>query len=167
MLWSLAARFAKTLPGEAAHRLAVTSLANGIGPDYRKALTSDRLKTTVAGLSLPNPIGLAAGFDKNAEAMTGALKLGFGFVEVGTITPKAQPGNPKPRVFRLPSDGAVINRYGFNNDGMALHVIGLLRIARLMMAVLLALISVRIKMLMTVLLITMKQRATLRHWLIM
>ena len=118
MIWSLAASLAKSLPGEAAHRLAVVSLARGIGPDYRKAVQSERLKTSVAGLDFENPIGLAAGFDKNAEAMTGALKLGFGFVEVGTITPKPQPGNPKPRVFRLPSDGAVINRYGFNNDGM-------------------------------------------------
>ena len=118
MIWSLAASLAKTLPGEPAHRLAVASLARGIGPDYRSDLTSDRLKISVAGLDLANPLGLAAGFDKNAEAITGALKLGFGMVEVGTITPKPQPGNPKPRVFRLSSDGAVINRYGFNNEGM-------------------------------------------------
>ena len=118
MIWSLVAGLAKTLPGELAHRLGVIVLAKGIGPDYRNTLHSDRLKTSVAGIKFPNPLGLAAGFDKNAEAMKGALKLGFGSVEVGTITPKAQFGNPKPRVFRLSSDGAVINRYGFNNDGM-------------------------------------------------
>ena len=93
LIWSLAASLAKSLPGEAAHHLAVVSLARGIGYDYRKDVQSDRLKTSVAGLDFENPIGLAAGFDKNAEAMTGALKLGFGFVEVGTITPKPQPGN--------------------------------------------------------------------------
>ena len=118
MIWSFAATLAKTLPGEPAHRVAVQALARGIGPDNRDKLRSDRLRVTVAGLDLANPLGLAAGFDKNAEAMAGALKLGFGFVEVGTITPKPQPGNPKPRVFRLSSDGAVINRYGFNNHGM-------------------------------------------------
>lgn len=118
MIWSLAATLAKTLPGEPAHRLAVKSLAAGLGPDHRNRLKSDRLMTQVAGIECANPLGLAAGFDKNAECMVGALKLGFGFVEVGTITPKAQPGNPKPRVFRLAADGAVINRYGFNNDGI-------------------------------------------------
>jgi dihydroorotate dehydrogenase len=118
LIWSIAAPLARALPGELAHRLAVASLACGIGPDYRHDLKSDRLKLRIAGINFDNPLGLAAGFDKDAEAMRGALKLGFGFVEVGTITPKAQPGNPKPRVFRLTSDGAVINRYGFNNDGM-------------------------------------------------
>lgn len=118
MIWSLAAQVARLLPGEAAHRLAVRSLAMGIGPTYPVGQVNQRLQTNVAGINFPNPIGLAAGFDKNAEAMTGSLKLGFGFTEVGTITPKGQPGNPKPRVFRLPSDGAVINRYGFNNQGM-------------------------------------------------
>ncbi len=118
MIWSLAAKLAKTLPGEPAHQLAVKSLAAGIGPDRRRQLSFGRLKTQIAGIDVSNPVGLAAGFDKNAECMNGALNLGFGFVEVGTITPKPQPGNPKPRVFRLPSDGAVINRYGFNNEGM-------------------------------------------------
>ncbi|KDD71571.1 dihydroorotate dehydrogenase, partial [Helicosporidium sp. ATCC 50920] len=76
------------------------------------------LRTEVWGRALSNPLGLAAGFDKSAEAMEGALDLGFGFVEVGSVTPLPQPGNPKPRVFRLPSAGAIINRYGFNNDGI-------------------------------------------------
>jgi dihydroorotate dehydrogenase len=118
LIWSIAASLARTLPGEPAHRLAVAALARGIGPDYRRGLKSGRLKTHIAGLDFDNPLGLAAGFDKNAEAMRGTLRLGFGFVEVGTVTPKAQPGNPRPRVFRLTTDGAVINRYGFNNDGM-------------------------------------------------
>ncbi|MCE2517531.1 MAG: quinone-dependent dihydroorotate dehydrogenase [Alphaproteobacteria bacterium] len=118
MIWPLAARLARQLPGEAAHRLAVKSLALGIGPRHKASGFHAAMATTVAGLHFDNPLGLAAGFDKNAEAIKGSLALGFGFTEVGTITPKGQPGNPKPRVFRLPSDGAVINRYGFNNDGM-------------------------------------------------
>jgi dihydroorotate dehydrogenase len=108
----------RQLPAEAAHLMAVKALVMGIGPKSPAPRISSRLATEVAGLSFANPIGLAAGFDKNAEAIKGALDLGFGFVEVGTITPKPQLGNPKPRVFRLPIDGGVINRYGFNNDGM-------------------------------------------------
>ena len=69
-------------------------------------------------MKIDNPIGLAAGFDKNAEAVDPLLRCGFGFIEVGAITPKPQPGNPKPRLFRLPEDQAVINRFGFNNLGM-------------------------------------------------
>ena len=76
------------------------------------------MSVEVAGLRFPNPIGLAAGFDKNAESVKGALKAGFGFVEVGTVTPRPQDGNPRPRMFRLPEHGAVINRLGFNNAGM-------------------------------------------------
>ena len=117
MIWSLAASLARQLPGEAAHRLAVACLARGIAP-RRDASPDLGLVTAFAGLHLPNPLGLAAGFDKNAEAMAGAHRIGFGFVEVGTITPLPQPGNDKPRVFRLSEDRAVINRYGFNNDGM-------------------------------------------------
>ena len=70
-----------------------------------------------SGSRFPNPVGLAAGFDKNAEAVDAALALGFGFVEVGSVTPLPQPGNPRPRLFRLAEDEAVINRFGFNNDG--------------------------------------------------
>lgn len=77
-----------------------------------------RLATTVAGLDMPNPVGIAAGFDKHARVPDALLRLGFGFVEVGGVTLRPQPGNPKPRVFRLPADGAVINRYGLNSDGM-------------------------------------------------
>ena len=73
---------------------------------------------TVAGLRFPNPLGMAAGYDKNAEVPDALLRLGFGFAEVGTLTPKPQSGNPKPRIFRLEADRAVINRMGFNNDGL-------------------------------------------------
>ena len=118
MIWSAASALARLLPGEAAHRLAVKTLDFGIAPKTDNACYGKLLARTVAGLDFVNPLGLAAGFDKNAEAIKGALGLGFGFTEVGTITPKPQPGNPKPRVFRLPQDNAVINRYGFNNDGM-------------------------------------------------
>lgn len=102
---------------ESAHTLAITALKTGLAPlpaPYRSA----RLQTTLAGLTLPNPIGLAAGFDKNAEALRPLLAAGFGLVEVGAVTPRPQPGNPRPRLFRLTQDRAAINRFGFNNDGM-------------------------------------------------
>ncbi|MEM8936874.1 MAG: dihydroorotate dehydrogenase 2, partial [Pseudomonadota bacterium] len=114
------ARALTVLGPETAHGATIALLRGGLGPKMR-APQSDvaaRLKTTVAGLSVPNPLGLAAGFDKNAEAIAPALDLGFGFVEIGAVTPRPQPGNPKPRVFRLRADHAVINRYGFNNDGL-------------------------------------------------
>src|SRR6185437_14368780 len=75
-------------------------------------------RVSALGLLFPNPVGLAAGFDKNASVPAATAKLGFGFVECGTVTPRPQVGNPKPRLFRLGEDGAVINRMGFNNDGM-------------------------------------------------
>lgn len=106
---------------EAAHGLALKALRSGLAPTPGP-VTSDRLKTTLAGLDLPNPVGLAAGFDKNAEAIAPLGRAGFGFLEVGAATPRAQPGNPKPRLFRLAEDAAAINRFGFNNDGM--EVIG-------------------------------------------
>lgn len=102
---------------EHAHRLAIRGLSLGILPK-RSRDAWPRLKTEVAGLDLPNPLGLAAGFDKNAEAISGLARIGFGWLEVGTITPRAQTGNPKPRIFRLPADRALINRLGFNNDGL-------------------------------------------------
>lgn len=101
---------------ERAHRIAIRALATGLAP--RADLPPAALKTRVFDLDLPSPVGLAAGFDKNAEAVRGLLGLGFGFVEVGTVTPRPQPGNPKPRMFRLESDQAIINRLGFNNDGI-------------------------------------------------
>ncbi|MEY8838933.1 quinone-dependent dihydroorotate dehydrogenase, partial [Cribrihabitans sp. XS_ASV171] len=81
-------------------------------------VVSDRLRTRIAGLDLPNPVGLAAGFDKNADAIGPLSRAGFGFIELGAVTPRPQPGNPKPRLFRLSEDRAAINRFGFNNEGM-------------------------------------------------
>ncbi|SFQ96495.1 quinone-dependent dihydroorotate dehydrogenase [Poseidonocella sedimentorum] len=102
---------------ERAHGLALQALRLGIAPSPG-LITSPRLRTTVAGLSLPNPVGLAAGFDKNAEALRGLAHAGFGFIEVGAATPRPQPGNPQPRLFRLSEDRAAINRFGFNNQGI-------------------------------------------------
>jgi dihydroorotate dehydrogenase len=102
---------------EMAHGLAIRALKFGLAPTPGP-VTSDRLKTTVAGLDMPNPVGLAAGFDKNAEVMGQLSNAGFGFIEVGAATPIAQPGNPKPRLFRLSEDCAAINRFGFNNEGV-------------------------------------------------
>ncbi len=104
------------LDPEAAHRLTIRILKSGKGPKAR--VRSQQLAIRVAGIDFPNPLGLAAGFDKNAEAADAMLDLGFGFVEVGAVTPRPQPGNPRPRIFRLRDDAAVINRYGFNNDGL-------------------------------------------------
>lgn len=102
---------------ETAHGLALRGLNAGFGP-RGGPVTSARLHTTLAGLDLPNPVGLAAGFDKNATALHALARTGFGFLEVGAATPRPQPGNAKPRLFRLAQDKAAINRFGFNNDGM-------------------------------------------------
>ncbi len=104
---------------ETAHTLALRALRAGLA-SLPGPVTSDRLQTTLAGLILANPVGLAAGFDKNAEALRPLSRAGFGFIEVGAATPRPQPGNPKPRLFRLSQDRAAINRFGFNNDGMDL-----------------------------------------------
>ena len=105
------------LPPEAAHELTLWALKAGLaGRDGRK--DDPRLATSVFGLDFPNPLGLAAGFDKNAEVIGPMLDLGLGFVEVGSVTPLPQHGNPKPRVFRLAEDRGVINRLGFNNQGL-------------------------------------------------
>jgi len=105
------------MDAESAHRLTLKLLSLGLMPSVG-SYDDPVLRCRVAGLDLPNPIGLAAGFDKNAEVPDAMLKLGFGFVEIGGVTPRAQPGNPKPRVFRLEQDRAVINRMGFNNEGL-------------------------------------------------
>ncbi|RYD49488.1 MAG: quinone-dependent dihydroorotate dehydrogenase [Sphingomonadales bacterium] len=107
------------LDPERAHRAAIRALAawGGIGAPFGSAMEQSG-GATIAGIRFPNRIGLAAGLDKNAEAIRGLFALGFGAVEVGTLTPRAQPGNPKPRLFRLSEDQAVINRMGFNNDGI-------------------------------------------------
>ena len=102
---------------ERAHALALHALNTGLGP-RGGPVTSPRLAVELAGLSLPNPVGLAAGFDKNAVALHALARTGFGFLEVGAATPRPQPGNAKPRLFRLTEDAAAINRFGFNNDGM-------------------------------------------------
>ncbi|MEO1040067.1 MAG: quinone-dependent dihydroorotate dehydrogenase [Pseudomonadota bacterium] len=115
---TLAARALTLLPPETAHRAAVRSLAAGLGP--KPAANADPvLATALAGIDLDHPVGLAAGFDKNAEAPDALLAAGFAFVEVGAVTPRPQAGNPKPRLFRLREDRAVINRMGFNNEGLA------------------------------------------------
>jgi dihydroorotate dehydrogenase len=106
----------RRLDPENAHTLALAALRAGLGPIDRSPQDA-RLAISLAGLALPNPVGLAAGFDKNAEVAGPMLRAGFGFVECGTVTPRPQPGNPRPRLFRLGQDRAVINRLGFNNRG--------------------------------------------------
>ncbi|KAL2632325.1 hypothetical protein R1flu_017011 [Riccia fluitans] len=102
---------------EVAHRLAIWAASQGLVPKENRPDPSI-LAVEVWGRNFSNPVGLAAGFDKNAEAVEGLLGLGFGFVEVGSVTPVPQEGNPKPRVFRLPEQGTIINRYGFNSEGI-------------------------------------------------
>lgn len=108
----------RIVEAEMANRLSVKAIGLGLVP-FNRYQDPSTLQTSAFGLKFKNPIGIAAGFDKNGEAVDGLYKMGFGFVEVGTITPKPQEGNPKPRLFRLTADHAIINRYGFNNCGMA------------------------------------------------
>ena len=115
-LGDLGARVLRRLDPETAHRLAVRGLS--VLPAPVAPADDPILHTRLAGLDLPNPIGLAAGLDKDGEAIGGLARLGFGFVECGSVTPRPQPGNPKPRLFRLSQDRAVINRMGFNNAGL-------------------------------------------------
>jgi dihydroorotate dehydrogenase len=107
-----------TFDPETAHGLSIAALRCGL-PVTGRPTRDDRLKVSVRGIDFPNPLGMAAGYDKNAEVPDALLGLGFGFAEVGTITPLPQAGNPKPRIFRLTADEAVINRLGFNNEGHA------------------------------------------------
>lgn len=104
------------LDPETAHGLSIQALKAGL-PVAKSPRYDERLRMTVAGVTFDNPLGMAAGYDKNAEVPDALLTLGFGFAEVGTVTPLPQAGNPKPRIFRLAEDGAVINRLGFNNEG--------------------------------------------------
>ena len=113
---SLAMPLLRLLPPETAHNTTICLLAKGLAPRSREA-DDPILATRLWGLDFPNPVGLAAGFDKNAQAYHAILGLGFGLTEIGTVTPRPQPGNPRPRLFRLSEDRAVINRFGFNNDG--------------------------------------------------
>jgi dihydroorotate dehydrogenase len=115
-LWRLARGALFCLPAETAHQLTVRALATGLVP-HRRVTVDPRLEQTLWGKTFPNPLGQAAGFDKDARVMGAMLGFGFGFVEAGTLTPRPQPGNPRPRLFRLPEDRAVINRLGFNNQG--------------------------------------------------
>lgn len=118
MIADLATRALRILPAETAHR-ATVRLVGLTAPFLPPPPTDDaRLAVSAFGFQFPNPVGLAAGFDKDAEVPNAMLKLGFGFVECGTVTPRPQAGNPRPRLFRLTEDGAVINRMGFNNQGM-------------------------------------------------
>lgn len=115
-LWPLVRAGLFRLDPETAHGLSIKALKLGLAP-HAHLPPDPRLAVAVAGLSFPNPLGLAAGYDKNAEVPDAILALGFGFTEIGTVTPLAQPGNPKPRIFRLTADEAVINRFGFNSEG--------------------------------------------------
>ena len=117
MLYSLLRPALFGLDAETAHGLALSALK--LSPLRRRAKPGGPLAIRVAGIEFPNPVGMAAGFDKDGQAPDALLGLGFGFVEVGSITPLPQAGNPKPRLFRLVEDRAVINRMGFNNDGAA------------------------------------------------
>ena len=118
--YALARPFLFGLDPEAAHELTMAALARTQGTPLAWAFCAGMVDdpVTLAGLRFPNRVGLAAGLDKNARCIDGLGAMGFGFVEVGTVTPKAQPGNPKPRMFRLPEAKALINRLGFNNDGL-------------------------------------------------
>ncbi|WP_404417484.1 quinone-dependent dihydroorotate dehydrogenase [Marinospirillum sp.] len=119
-MYSLARKLLFTLSGEAAHQLAL----EGLDAAHRLHLTRPFTATPIhspillMGLEFPNAVGLAAGLDKNADHLNSLGSLGFGFIEVGTVTPKPQPGNPKPRLFRIPEQEAIINRMGFNNKGL-------------------------------------------------
>jgi dihydroorotate dehydrogenase len=115
-LTDLGATLLRNLDPETAHQLAIKALQ--FTPLPTPPADDPVLHTRLAGLDLPNPVGLAAGLDKNGEALHGLARLGFGFVECGSVTPLAQPGNPKPRLFRLSEDRAIINRMGFNNAGL-------------------------------------------------
>ncbi|MEO1200397.1 MAG: quinone-dependent dihydroorotate dehydrogenase [Pseudomonadota bacterium] len=117
-LASLAQPFLLRLDAERAHELAIEALKTGLHP-RPGTITGPALQVSLWDLDFPNPLGMAAGFDKSAEVPDALLSTGFGFVEVGTVTPKPQDGNPRPRVFRAPQDNAVINRLGFNNQGHA------------------------------------------------
>ncbi len=118
--YALARPFLFGLDAETAHELTMASLARTQGTPLSLAYCGTRVDDPIelAGLKFPNRVGLAAGLDKNARCIDGLAAMGFGFVEVGTVTPKAQSGNPKPRMFRLPEANALINRLGFNNEGL-------------------------------------------------
>ena len=117
MIQSLGLKALQRIDPEMAHRIALRALRAGMVPAWSDPVPTS-LRSRVLGFDLAHPVGVAAGFDKNAEAVTPLLNTGFSFVEVGAVTPEPQDGNPRPRMFRLRDDRAAINRYGFNNDGM-------------------------------------------------
>src|SRR6476620_6297459 len=119
-MYGLARPFLFGLDAERAHALGLAALdaAYRTGTNPLLARAPKPLSVRVFGLQFPNPVGLAAGLDKNGAHIDALMSLGFGFIEVGTTTPRPQAGNPKPRMFRLPSQRAIINRLGFNNDGV-------------------------------------------------
>ena len=127
--YALARRFLFSLDPETAHELTLHALAGMQGTPLQLAFCADRVDDPIelAGLTFPNRVGLAAGLDKNAKCIDGLGAMGFGFVEVGTVTPLAQAGNPKPRLFRLPKAQALINRLGFNNEGLDAFIANLKR----------------------------------------
>lgn len=116
MLYNLARSFLFALDEETSHELTLSALRHGLGKLYPACVPDKPVE--VMGMTFPNPVGLAAGLDKNGDCIRGMAQLGFGFIEVGTVTPRPQPGNPKPRMFRLPAARALINRMGFNNHGV-------------------------------------------------
>ncbi|MBK8174163.1 MAG: quinone-dependent dihydroorotate dehydrogenase [Rhodospirillales bacterium] len=116
--FALAGPLIRAIEAERAHAATIAALRLGLVP-RRNAANDPVLSQDVWGIAFANPVGLAAGFDKNAEVCDAMLAQGFGFVEIGTVTPRPQAGNPQPRLFRLEKDGAVINRMGFNNQGLA------------------------------------------------
>jgi len=116
------------LPPEVAHSFAINSLKKGLV--YTPEYTSDKLSQNIWGLDFKNPIGMAAGFDKEADAVDGLLEQGFGHVEVGTVPPQPQAGNPKPRLFRLPENQAIINRMGFNSKGLENFIVNIKKAKR-------------------------------------
>ncbi|QRG07653.1 quinone-dependent dihydroorotate dehydrogenase [Xanthobacter dioxanivorans] len=117
-VYALVRPFFRFVSPERAHGLAVRALKTGLVPEL-SGPDDPVLATRVWGIAFPNPVGLAAGFDKHCEVADQVMRLGFGFVEAGTVTPRPQPGNPMPRLFRLDEDEAVINRFGFNSEGLA------------------------------------------------
>ena len=125
MFYPLIRRAMFALPPELAHQVGLGALAGAFAWSAPRRVAAalapydPRLATRLCGIELPNPVGLAAGFDKAGRAVDALGALGFGFVEIGTVTAEAQPGNPRPRLFRLPADHALINRLGFNNPGAA------------------------------------------------
>ena len=131
-MYTLARELLFSLSPETSHELSIDLIGAGgrLGLNGLLCKAPASLPVRVMGLDFPNPVGLAAGLDKNGDAIDGFAQLGFGFVEIGTVTPRPQPGNPKPRLFRLPEAEAIINRMGFNNQG-ADHLLARVRAAKL------------------------------------